>query len=226
MDNKNERKIDVFLLEFPDPRLGPVLGCDLRILDESASVAQLLDSLDQFAAARLADCRGCDGCCQERAPLTSADVPALAALVGNSLPYPVHAALERFAQVEVNAGVSDIYLRREQDGVCRQLDRGKSLCRIWPSRAFVCRSHFCLPRSPRLELLRQAIVNQGLNQLTRLILAEEAQGAPPLTRLPLAQLLNPEDYPANAFTGKRGYEDIRLKDCVEPRLWRQLTADA
>lgn len=217
-----DKKIDVFLIKSDDPLLGQVLGCDVRVCDDNASVAQLMDALDEFAAAHLDDCKGCDGCCQERAPLLAADLPALAALLPEAPRWPAHAVVERFGHLEVADGVSDVILRREADSACAQLDRSRRCCRIWPARPFVCRSHFCLPRSVLLEELRQDIANQGLNELTRLLLAEEALGAPPLEGVALVERLNEADYTENAFSGKGGYDEIMLKDCVSPRLWREL----
>ena len=94
-----------------------------------------------------------------------------------------------------------------------------------PQRPFVCRSHFCLPRSARLELLRQDVTNLGLNELTRLLLAEESSGAPCLDGVPLKDKLDPTDYPANALTGKDSYAEILIKDCVSRDLWRDLCAE-
>ena len=144
-------KINVFLIKTEDPLLGEVMGCDIRIADDCASVADLMDALDGFAAQYLADCKGCDGCCQERAPLLSADIPALALLLDNDTAWPAHAVVERFGSLQVTNGVSDIILRRDTDSVCASLDRENRCCKIWPSRPFVCRSHFCLPRSSYLE---------------------------------------------------------------------------
>lgn len=218
-------KIDVFLIKTEDPFLGDILGCDIRILDAQATVADLMDALDKFAADHLADCKGCDGCCQERAPLLSADVPALAGLLTDAAVFPAHAVIAAFGWLRIDDGVSDIMLRRDTDGVCSRLDREKRCCTVWPQRPFVCRSHFCLPRSILLERLRQDIANLGLNELTRLLLAEEANGAPPLDGAPLSERLKAEDYPKNSFSGKHDYQTILLKDCADPELWQELCTE-
>lgn len=219
------KKIDVFLIKTSDPLLGEVMGCDIRINALDATVADLMDALDEFAAAHLADCKGCDACCQERAPLLSADIPALASLLPQPGDWPAHTAVERFGTLQISDGVSDIFLRRDEDSVCAQLKRDSRSCSIWPQRPFVCRSHFCLPRSARLELLRQDVANLGLNELTRLLLAEESSGAPCLDGVPLKDKLDPTDYPANALTGKDSYAEILIKDCVSRDLWRDLCAE-
>ena len=218
-------KIDVFIIKNEDAFLGDVLGCDIRILDPRATVADLMDALDEFAAAHLADCKGCDGCCQERAPILSADVPALAEMLPDDTAWPVHAVVAAFGLLHIDDGVSDVMLRRDVDGVCAQLDRENRCCTIWPQRPFVCRSHFCLPRSILLERLRQDIANLGLNELTRLLLAEEANEAPPLDGVRLAERLNIDDYQPNAFSGKSDYHDILLKECVDTELWQELCSE-
>ena len=218
-------KIDVFIINTEDPFLGDVLGCDIRIIDPQATVADLMDALDGFAADHLADCKGCDGCCQERAPLLSADVPALARKLPSDTAWPAHAVVASFGLLRIDDGASDVMLRRDADGVCAQLDRENRCCTIWPQRPFVCRSHFCMPRSFLLEQLRQDIANLGLNELTRLLLAEEANGAPPLDGVRLSERLNGDDYQPNAFSGKSDYHDILLKDCVDPELWKELCSE-
>ncbi len=220
-----DKKIEVILIHTEDELLGDVLGCDIRILDPLASVSDLMDALDEFAARCLADCKGCDGCCQERAPLLSPDIVPLAALLPQPPLWPAHAVVERFGRLSVQDGVSDIILRRDDDSVCAQLDRQSNCCTIWRRRPFVCRSHFCLPRSDFLELLRQDIANLGINELTRLLLAEEAAGAPPLDGILLADRLSADDYPLNCFSDKSDYHDILLKNCVSPDLWQKLCAE-
>ena len=186
---------------------GDALAMDLRITHPDATLADLLSAEDTFAAAHLADCKGCDGCCQERAPLIAADIPALCSLL-SAPPFPVHAVCEAFAEIYVEDGICDIAFRRD----------------AWQERAFVCRSHFCLPRSAVFSQLREEIVNMGENELTRLLLAEEANGALPLTPVSLKELVDPTDYPENPMSGKTSYDQIRLADVLSPALWAELTA--
>ena len=217
-----KKKVDVFLLAYEDALLGKSYGCDVRILTEDATVADFLQAVDDFAAAHLAECKGCDGCCRERAPLIAADIPALAALLP-STDFPAHAVCDAFAELKVaEDGAADITLRRTEEGACCFLHAKEKYCTQWPSRAFVCRSHFCLPRSPRFQQLREDIVNMGENELTRLILAEEANAAPPLDGIPLKNRLDPADYPENGQSNKRSYGQILLRQCVTAKFWKQL----
>ena len=219
MDNK----ISAFLLTYSDPLLGEVMGCDIHLLDEAATVADLMDALDDFAAQYMADCYGCDACCQERAPLTAADIPALAALLPQS-DFPAHAVVSNFGKLDVTDGVTDIILRRGDDNCCCMLNTEGHFCNQWPARAFVCRSHFCLPRSKRLEELRQAIVNAGENELTRMLLKEEMLGAPPVNGQKLCQQICAEDYPTSAISDILSYKDMLIRDVVSAELWQQLLA--
>ena len=225
ISNNMNDKIEVFLIKTKDPLLGDVMGCDIHVANDTATVADLMDALDGFAAQNLADCKGCDGCCQERAPLLSADMPSLAGLLTETTSWPVHEVIEHFGLLVVDDGVSDVMLRRDTDGVCASLDRNTSCCKIWSHRPFVCRSHFCLPRSYSLERLRQDIANQGLNELTRLLLAEEATGATPIGGIPLSERLNADDYTVTAFSDKTDYHDILLIDCVDESFWKELRAE-
>lgn len=217
-----DKKINVFLIHFHDPYLGDTLGCDIEVHDPGATVADLMDALDFFAQQNLEDCKGCDGCCRERAPLIAADIRRLSALLPTS-PYPAHQVCEAFADLTIKKGVSDIVFKRhKKTNACMHLDPATRCCRIWPQRAFVCRSHFCLPRSDKIERLRQDIVNAGINELTRLLLAEEANGAAPLGRRPLAKQLSAADYEENLQKGLTDYNEIRLKDTVSADLWQEL----
>lgn len=215
------QSVEISLFSFTDALLGETLALDVRVMDENATLADLLAALDAFAAERFADCRGCDGCCHERAPLIAADLPALAALLP-AAEAPAHAVCAAFASLTVDKnGAADITLQRTPGGACRFLHLEEKYCRIWPSRPFVCRSHFCLPRSVRFSDLRESIVNSGENELTRLLLAEEAIGAPPLSA-PLAAQLDPTDYPRTSVSDQLSYAALRLRDCVPGELWQRL----
>ena len=199
------------------------LGCDIIINDDAATVADLLTALDEFAGQYLSDCKGCDGCCRERAPLIAADIPALASLLPATT-FPAHAVCEAFAEITISKnGAADIFFRRDKNsGACCLLDTLNKCCTAHPCRAFVCRSHFCIPRSDALSRLREEIVNIGENELTRLLLAEEAKGAQPLNGKRLNDQLSAEDYPLNPQSNKNSYADIIIKQTVSSELWQQL----
>lgn len=199
------------------------LGCDIIITDDNATVADLLTALDEFAGQYLTDCKGCDGCCRERAPLIAADIPALASLLPPN-DFPAHAVCEAFGELTISKnGATDICFKRDPNsGACCLLDTSNKCCTAHPCRAFVCRSHFCIPRSDILSQLREEIVNTGENELTRLLLAEEANGAAPLNGQKLSASLSPADYPQNPQSGKKAYQEIIIKETVTPSLWQQI----
>ncbi|MEG1537597.1 MAG: YkgJ family cysteine cluster protein [Clostridiales bacterium] len=201
---------------------GEMIGYDLCIHSSKATLADFLIALNHFATTYIADCRGCDGCCKERAPLTSLDITALATLLDHPL-YPAHQVCAAFASLTIDHnGATDIILKREWEGCCNNLDIPGKFCTIHPQRPFVCRSHFCLPKSHRFTALREEVTNLGENELTRLLLAEEANQALPLAGGYLATRLNPADYPENPLTGLISYEQAVIKDIVSPQLWTQL----
>jgi len=205
-------KLEIFLLNEKDG----LAGYDLCLLDPSLSVTGYLDALADFFAVYLADCRGCDGCCYERVPLTSLDIGPLAALLPPN-PYPAGAVLSAFACLRLNKeGAADIYLRRGEDGACLFLK--EKICTIYQARPFVCRSHFCLKKSPRAEALRGAIVNPGMDQLIRTLLEEKEAGSGFL----LEKQLDPADYPANAFAGKSSYQELSFAEVLPEDLMREL----
>jgi Fe-S-cluster containining protein len=207
-------KAEVFMITLEEHQLGH----DIRICSESASVADVFEALAAFAQKYLEDCHGCDGCCHERAPLTAPDIAALAALLPAAA-YPAQAVCRAFADIFIDKkGIADITLRRDEKGACLFLHEEEKYCQNWQARPFVCRSHFCLPRSTRFGALRAAIANRGEDELLRLLLAEQTAGAPPLLPATLAPALYPPD---PAFAPGR-WEAILVKDLVEPDLWREL----
>lgn len=215
-------KVEILPISFADDFGGEILGCDIAVPDDTAALSDFLTAMDSFAAQYLADCRGCDGCCRERAPLIAADIPALAQLLPDS-EFPAHAVCRHFATLEINRdGAVDIYLRRNLDGSCCLLDQDKKICLEHCSRSFVCRSHFCIPRSKAISDLRAEIVNAGEDELIRLLLAEESSGAAPLTDEPLRQLIAAADYPPNPQSHKQSYNQIILKDALSPELWQSI----
>lgn len=217
-----DKKIAILPIEVEDDFGLPILGCDIAVYDDTTSLADFLFAMDAFAEQYIADCRGCDGCCKERAPLIAADIAALGTLLPENT-FPVHAVCRAFAEIDVRRnGSVDIYFRRLQNGACNLLNQKEKICQEHACRAFVCRSHFCLPRSEAISRLREEVVNMGENELTRLLLAEELNGALPITPKPLLEMINPADYPPNEQSGKKTYADIILREVLSEGLWQQI----
>lgn len=222
MEN-NQEKITVFVKSFPGGLLGDTIGYDMQINDESATLADFVSALNFFANENIADCRGCDGCCKERAPITSLDIALLAELLPAN-PYPAHGVCEAFADIYIDKlGAIDITLKRQRGGCCDFLDIPGKFCTAHTHRPFVCRSHFCLPKSNKIQYLRQEVVNHGENELVRLLLAEEANGAKPIGGKTLLEQIDPTDYPATPLCGLTDYKQLIIKNIVPAELWHKLT---
>ncbi len=214
-----KQKIAVFPRFFSGAR-----GYDLLIRDPGASVQDYLDALNpaieslplQRTRRAAQNCRGCEGCCAERAPLTVIDFWRLREAVGEKSP---EAFFNRYTTVIVQGPVVDIVLRRDEDGRCAFLDRKTKLCRIYGARPFVCQTFVCSPASRRALALREAVVNSGEDELVRLWFRTGAiihQGQDPRP--------NRKDWPPTPFAGKKRYREVLLREVLPAPLWRRLTA--
>lgn len=204
----------------------PTLAYDVEICQPQATVGDYLQALEDFQAQTLADCKGCDGCCHERAPLTIADLQ----LSGDCQPGQqpdddaLAAWLERWAELHFCGPAIDLTLPRTPEGACRFLDQQQKCCTVHSQRSFTCRSHCCLPKTERAEALRAALINAGEDELTRRLLQMAASPRQPWReRLTGCRL---EDYSANAFSAlaPADWRQARLQDLLPAELWAQLRA--
>ncbi|MEL7622525.1 MAG: YkgJ family cysteine cluster protein [Clostridiales bacterium] len=108
-------------------------------------------------------------------------------------------------------GLIDIYLRRLEAGNCVFLDLDKQRCRAHALRPLVCQSYVCLPSSRRAEALRRQIVNEGENELIRVLGEQVAKDW--------------QDYRSKGFAGKERFADVALRDVVNEGLWQRLLAE-
>ncbi len=218
MTGKENPRVRVAFFHLEDPALGEQIGYDLKICSDDATLADYLTALEAFAAENLSDCLGCDGCCHERAPLTSLDIPTLALLLPDSN-FPAHQVAENFTQIIHNSdGAIDITIKRKANGACAFLDETNKCCAIHQNRPFVCRSHFCIPKSPQAQGLRSVIANFGTDEFIRFLIEEEAQGASPV----LPQNIDKKDYPPTALDKKICFDEVVLHQILPPELWQRL----
>lgn len=134
-------KVGVSLVDFPD--LG--LGYDIEILAKDATAGDYIAALDAWQAQYLAQCKGCDGCCRERAPLTLPDFYPYQALFPQAS--DVFSWLTWCGQVvKLPNGAVDILLKREKSGACTFLVEDEKICREHAVRSLVCHTHICLPK--------------------------------------------------------------------------------
>lgn len=129
--------------------------------------------------------------------------------------------VRRYGWVAVWGRVVDITLRQHSDGTCVLLDSEEGLCRYYAERPLVCRTYFCCPITTRARLLREFIVNQGQDELVRLLLQQAGRDNFPVNEANNFDL-RPADWPQNAFTNRRDYREIPLKEVLPARLWRRL----
>lgn len=216
-------KVHVFLAHFDD-----AIGYDLEINDDKASVQDYLDALNQFQENHVDACKGCDGCCYERIPLTSIDVhryledpEILKALC--DCPTPLSSFIKNFCHVKAQGPVIDISLKRNPDLSCLFLDRTEKICRNHLSRSFVCQSFVCLPHSEKAGQLRDILLNSGEDDLVhRYLLEAEKKGEFLVIHENNNASPSLKDYPENVFTGKTHYREIYIKDVLPKALWQEL----
>ena len=213
-----------------------LLCVGVQVLSADASVGDYLDAFEQFQAVNIAPCDGCTSCCWERAPLTAPDALGIitaaeadgdsdsngsgAAAVGS----PAQAALLRFIRDRawVDAEAADVCLRRLPAGSCIYLDTDSARCTAYAIRPLVCRTYVCLPSDPAAEALRRQIVNEGENELLRL-LGEAAYAFPDLLPcLPPSVAANWRGFRARGFTGKKNFADVFIREVVRQGLWEKL----
>ena len=210
-------------------QFGKGMGYDLVVINQRASVQDYLDALNKAvdnlplsrSRKKAAQCAGCDLCCAERAPLTWPDVLRLEEHLGPG--ENLQRLLDRIGHIAVDGPVVDITLRREEDGRCSFLDRNKRLCTIYSARPLVCQTFICCPGTSRAAGVRKWVVNLGEDELVRrwLTLAVD-RGVKP--RYHEGHQPNPclNDWQPNAFTGKKQYHQVLLRDILPPGLWKQV----
>lgn len=210
-------------------QFGKGMGYDLVVTNQQASVQDYLNALNKAvddlplsrSRKKAALCAGCDLCCAERAPLTWLDVLRLEEYLNPG--EDLQRLLDRVGHIAVDGPVVDITLRREEDGRCSFLDRNKRLCTIYPARPLVCQTFICCSGTNRAAGVRKWVVNLGEDELVRRWLTQAVdRGLKP--RYHEGHQPNPRlnDWRPNAFTGKKQYRQVLLRDILPPGLWKQV----
>lgn len=211
--------MDVYLKEF-EPGL---FGYDLQAADTD-TLGEYVDALNKFQDETMAECRGCDGCCYERIPLTIADFclakPLVARLTGKAEEdVTLIDWLQEVAEIYEDSGAIDIVLRRKADLSCHFLNQDLQECSEHLWRPLVCRTHCCLPKSPIAIDIRGDIINAGEDELCRQLLA--------IPDHPWRDLLSEcrlEDYAESGFSHATGdgWQQIPLKSIISTENWENL----
>lgn len=201
-----------------DPFFGPQLAYDVQVLQPDATVGDYLAGVCAFQAEHLADCKGCDGCCHERAPLTICDWQLAHAEQAEPSPEELAQWLKEWAALSFCGPAIDLTLKRTPEGACQFLDNAAKCCRIHQQRSFTCRSHCCLPKTRRAELLRGAIINAGEDELVRQLLQLPKDKQPWAEQLANCRL---EDYAPNAFSALplKNWAEAPLRELAGQSLW-------
>ncbi len=202
------------------------LGIDVQIIDDEATVQDYYQALDEYilsgtfirTRANANSCEGCPICCQERIPLTSIDVLTLKKAMAPE--QSLNKFLSRYGYVSVEGPVVDIALGRDEAERCLLLDPVIGKCRNYQARPLVCHTYICTILSPRARKLREALINSGMDELVRLMLAE-GQGKFPVHEA-YEPAVNCEDWPENAWSGVEEYSRLKLKDILPDKLWSEL----
>lgn len=203
----------------------PPLAYDVQILNSQATVGDYLQALEEFQAQTLADCKGCDGCCHERAPLTIADWQLSRPPENQNLSEPADADLaawlQEWAELHFFGQAIDLRLPRRPNGACRFLEQEQKCCTRHRQRSFTCRTHCCLPKTERAEALRAILINAGEDALVRRLLQMPAEIQPWAERLAGCR---PEDYAPNAFCRlpMAEWRQAKLQELLPEAEWARL----
>lgn len=200
---------------------------EVIIHDSEASVADYLLSLDDFILngdfirnrSFKTGCEGCDICCKERIPLTAIDVLVLKAKVAPDI--ALKDFLMRYTYVYIEGNAVDISLARDSRGNCLFLDEKTGRCRYYQARPLVCRTYICTSISKNADELRDIIVNGGEDELVRLWL-KNGDAVNTVVHEALEPDVDPEDWPESAWTNKKDYTQIKLKDIIPFELWKKI----
>ncbi len=186
------------------------LGYDVKVCSDQATLADYVTALDRWQQTYLADCKGCDNCCHERAPLGLADY--YQAVAGSAVPPSLEQWLQTSAQWRaLEDGAADITLARTPEGACKFLDPAQKICTAHTARPLVCHTYVCLPKSHRADRLRQEVINSGEDALAAALLHR--------TNLPLNCKI--DHYPLVKYW-ENEWKNVYLRRIISEDLWQLL----
>ncbi|HWP95748.1 MAG TPA: YkgJ family cysteine cluster protein [Syntrophomonadaceae bacterium] len=200
-------------------------GYQLQIHDNSVSLQDLIDGLDEYIVSgnaprlwpeQLDACRGCHLCCHEPLPLTSIDVGRICKATGTYF-----TGVFRYLQVEIQGRSVDITLKRP-GGDCIFLSK-QGTCKIYHDRPFLCHVYICCHVQEAVQEIYSEVVNQGMDELVRQALAAFAREGKQLpARRGSCRQVRPGDWRPNCFTGKQDYSQLFMKDVLSSALQKVL----
>ena len=216
--------MEVYLKEFAENQL----GYDIFLNDPHATLGDYVDALNNFQNQTMAQCRGCDGCCYERIPLTIADFHLAKGLTAKltakkETEVTLVDWLSATAEIHLAGEAIDITLKRNSDYSCYFLNKDQKECREHLYRPLVCQTHCCIPKSQIAIDIRGDIINAGEDELCRQLLE-----IPDHPWRQLLQNCQKDDYPTSGFSQQtpENWRKIPLKTIISPENWQILTHKA
>ncbi|NLI12207.1 YkgJ family cysteine cluster protein [Pelotomaculum propionicicum] len=207
-------------------QFGEKHGYDLVITDNQATVQDYLNALNRaieqslFSCYRknaLPVCAGCGACCVDTVSLTRIDILNLREHLRVNQE-TLQQFLERGGYIQPGWRWVDFTLRKGEDGLCVFQDRESRLCSIHPARPLVCRLYTGCPCTRRADKVRNCIVRMAKHDLVSKWLTQDAEKG---VTTAFHEGCQPRPKP-NAFSGKKNYRQVLLKDLLPPELWRQI----
>lgn len=205
---------------------GGKLGYDLIVADSRASVHDYLDALNRaieqlslscYRKNALPVCAGCGICCVDTVPLTWIDILNLQEQQGADYE-SLQQSLNRGGYIQPGWRWVDFTLRKGEDGLCVFLNRESRLCSIHLARPLACQLYIRCRASRRADRVREYVVRMAKNDIVSQWLIQDAvrEGTPAFHEgnRPRPKL--------NAFSGKKNYRQVLLKDLLPPEVWRQV----
>lgn len=203
-------------------------GYDLVVTDSRASVQDYLDALSRaiersslscYRKNALAVCAGCGVCCVDTVPLTWIDILNLQEHLGAGRE-SLQQYLNPGGYIQPGWRWVDFTLRKGEDGLCVFLDRENRLCSIHPTRPLACQLYIRCRATRRADMVRECVVRMAKHDLVRQWLIQAGERGETTA---IHEGHQPRPKP-NAFSGKKNYRQVLLKDLLPTEVWRQVYA--
>lgn len=205
---------------------GEKLGYDLVVAHSRASVNDYLYALNQmieqsslscYRKNALPVCEGCGICCVDTVPLTRIDMLNLQKYLGVD-----HESLQQFINrggyIQPGWQWVEYTLRKREDGLCIFLDRESRLCSIHFARPLACRLYIRCRATRRADKVREYVVKMAKNDMVSQWLIQDAERERTSAFL---EGYRPRPKP-NAFSDKKNYRQVLLKDLLPVEVWKQV----
>ncbi|WP_418790801.1 YkgJ family cysteine cluster protein [Phosphitispora sp. TUW77] len=201
------------------------IGYDIEVTDPGATVQEYIDAVNNFIDTakycrirnpETDSCFGCDLCCQERIPVTLIDVL-------NMSEGKFRQFVCEMLHVYVEGRVVDITMSLDELERCRYLDNSLGICSNYRKRPLVCQTFICCPATRNANKLREEIINAGEDELVRKWFKFRDKNNNPIIHEGILPAPDIRDYCPTPFAGAVSYDQVKLIDLCNSRLWHKLT---